>query len=254
MRTMPCLLALGALALAGCATTAHAPASPEERLAMANAEARGGIAAIGAVEAIDIRLRMHEGALDLTGHYRANRSGCMRIDVAIDGNVVFTEALGRNGGWHMTRNMEREAPNTEAGNAALRHGVESPTRLFGLNEYGARGHQLSLGSPETIDGALYQRLDVEYKDGYRAALFLDPQTHLVMRVRETKPLHVDEDATAKRVETRLSDYREVAGVFFPFRSEEVDLDTGETLSTTEIASLGVNTDEALAICSSPPPV
>lgn len=247
------IMILSALALAGCAT-APVASSPEEQLAMANVEARGGVAAIGAVEAVDIRLVNQEGDVEILGHYRANRDGCMRIDVSIGGNVVFSEALGRDGGWSMSRNMEREARNSEAANAQLRHGVEHPMRLFGLNEFPARGHHLALGAPETFDEAAHQRLDVTYTDGYRIALFLDPASHLVTRTREAKPMHVDQDPTLKRIETRFSDYREVAGVLFPFRSEEYDLDSGDKLSTTEIASIAVNTPEALAICSSPPPV
>ena len=63
---------------------------------MLNADARGGLAAIKAVRAVDMRVVEHQGDVDVLVHYRANRDGCMRVDVDIGGNVVFTEALTRS--------------------------------------------------------------------------------------------------------------------------------------------------------------
>jgi hypothetical protein len=241
---------IAALSLASaCATT---PDSADE-LARANSEARGGAATIEAVRGIDIELTVQEGDMNLEAHYRANREGCMRIDVSAGGAVVFTEALTQTGGWNKSPDMAAPAPNSDAGNAALRHGVEGPLKLFGLHEFAARGHRLARMPDETIDGALFHRLDAAYSDGYRAELYLDPQTHLIARIREHKPLHVDIDPTAKRIETRLSDYRPAAGVLYPFLSEEVDLETGEVVSRNRIARLEANTEEALSVCASQPP-
>jgi len=220
---------------------------------VANSTARGGARAIEAVRAIDLQLQIHEDGVTLQGHYRANRDGCMRIDVILDGRRVFTEALGSASSWHMSASDTTPRLNSTDGTAALRHGVEHPLRLYGLHEFGRRGQRLELGASETLDGARYDRVDAIYRDGYRAELYLDPATHLVQRMREHKPLHVDVDPTARQLETRYSDYRAVAGVLFPFRSEELFLDSGEIASWSEVQQLQVNTIEALAICSSAPP-
>jgi len=244
---------VAAVALLAAAGTACVGPWTAERVAADNSSARGGARAIEAVRAIDLQLEIHEGGLTLQGHYRANRDGCMRIDVNLDGLRVFTEALGSAASWHMSADDRVPLPNSEQGTAALRHGIEHPLRLYGLHEFVARGQRLELGQTVTLDGARYERVDAVYRDGYRAELYLDPRTHLVQRMREHKPMHVDVDPHAQRIETRFSDYRAVAGVLFPFRSEEFDLGSGKIASWSEVQQFQVNTTEALAVCTSAPP-
>lgn len=64
----------------------------------AHAEARGGAAAIEAIQSIAIRLTIDEGWV-LEDHYRATRAGEMRIDVFAEGERVFTEALHQGSAW-----------------------------------------------------------------------------------------------------------------------------------------------------------
>jgi len=140
--------------------------------------------------------------------------------------------------------MEDDVRMAERISAALRRNSESPTQLFGFHELAGRGHRLSMKPPETIYDRNYFRIDVTYKDGLTVEHFIARSDALVELIRE----HVETDPGARRVETRLTDYRAVAGVLFPFLRTDADIDTLETLGTIRVESLRVNTREALGIC------
>ena len=75
----------------------------------------------------------------------------------------------------------------------------------------------------------------------------DPKSWLVTHRRDVRPLHVDIDPTPTTIEQRMSDFRQVAGVWFPFANTETDLKTGKVLETTTIRSITINPkiDEAI---------
>ncbi len=77
-------------------------------------------------------------------------------------------------------------------------------------------------------------------DGYTTILNDDPQSWLITRRRDVRPLHVDVDPTPTTIEQRISDFREVSGVRFAFASVEIDLKTGKELERTKINSIKVN--------------
>lgn len=236
------------LASAACETM-----SPPAPLALAqrNSEARGGATAIERVRGVDIWIDLRTGPTRLRGRLLANREGCVHVDI-YDGDLrIVTGALGADGAWSATA-MEGSA-NVAAGEraaAALRHAAAHPFRLYGLHEFARRGHRVESGEPTTIDGRNYFTLDVTYADGYRATLYLLRNDAVIERMRERGP---QANGGARRVETQVSDYREVSGVRFPFLTQEIDIDTLETLSSARVERLQVNTPEALSVCETEPP-
>ena len=92
--------------------------------------------------------------VEVDGKYRATRPGRMRIDVLAAGKHVYTEAFDGTRAWQWKGkgNVEEESPK---GIAALRHGVELPGKLFGLDELHQRGHRVELANRELIDGMNY---------------------------------------------------------------------------------------------------
>src|ERR1044072_4915607 len=119
-----------------------------------NTNAMGGRAAIEAVQSIQIDLHIKDPSFEVDGTYSAMRPGKMRIDVSADGKNVFTEAFDGQNGWQWEGKGEQK-PATEKATAALRHGVELPGKLFGLNELKARGHEMRSMGREQIDGVNY---------------------------------------------------------------------------------------------------
>jgi len=204
-----------------------------------NTSAMGGRAAIEAIHSIEINLHITDPGFQVDGIYRAARPGRMRIDVQAGGKQVLTEAFDGQQGWQSHDQSEPEPASPKAA-AALRHGVELPGKLFGLHEMKQRGHKIDLVGRETVDGINYYVLRLTFGDGYTTSLYVDPQSWLIPRRRDVRPLHVDVDPTPTTIEQRSSDFRDVAGVRFAFASTEIDLKTGKELESSKISSVKVN--------------
>lgn len=224
--TVTCLLAL--------------PAAGQEAsdILAAHAEARGGAAAIEAIQSIDLRLTIDEGWV-LEGHYRATRAGDMRIDVFAEGERVFTEALHEGSAWSMQQGETSGSPITENEANILWRGVLG--NVYGLHELEAQGVAVTVSGPEPIDGESYWLVDLLHQDGFENRYYLDAETLLVTRRRSDHALHPAVDPEIKRFESRYSDYREIDGVLFPFLVEKFDLETGERVQRTTTRSLAINT-------------
>jgi hypothetical protein len=216
-----------------------------------HALARGGTDSIEAVQGITLALKIVEPSFELDGRYSATRSGCMRIDAFMDGQHAVSEGVANGIGWAIDGGSAATRPQPEGGEAILLHGIENPTRLIGLHEFRGRGHSLSYHGQITLDSGIFHKLTATYADGYSAEIFLDPETHLIARMREHKPMHFEVDPAKLHIETRFSDFRTVAGVVFPFRSDEVNWQTGEKLGTTIVKSLAVNSPAAARACETP---
>jgi hypothetical protein len=173
------------------------------------------------------------------GTYYATRPGKMRIDVSVEEKHVFTEAFDGRSGWQWEGKGEQR-PVTEKATAALRHGVELPGKLFGLHELRARGHKMKSIEREQIDGVNYYVLQLILNDGAAISLYVDPNSWLVTRRRDVRPLHVDVDPRPTTIEQVSSDFRDVEGVKFPFATAETDLNTGKLLESTITKSVKIN--------------
>jgi hypothetical protein len=199
----------------------------------------GGRAAIEAVKSIQVDLHIVDPGFEVDGTYRAARPGRMRIDASMGGKHVFTEAFDGQHGWERAGKGNQEAASDKA-TAALRHGVELPGRLFGLHELKERGHRLELIGREKVDGIDHHVLRLTMSDGYTTTLYVDPQSWLITRRRDFRPLHVDIDPTPTTIEQRSSDFRKISGVQFAFASTEIDLKTGKVLESTKVNKIEVN--------------
>src|SRR5262249_44884935 len=162
--------------------------------------------------------------------YYAVRPGKMRIDVSVAGKHVFTEAFDGQRGWEW--NGKESTTCSPKATAALQHGVELPRKLFGLHELQQQGQQIELTGREKLDGTDYYALRLTLRDGYVTTLYVDPNSWLITRRRDFRPLHVDIDPTPTTIEQRSSDFRAVAGVQFAFAGSETDLKTGKVLESS----------------------
>jgi len=201
-------------------------------------KAVGGRAAIEAIQSIEFDLHITDPKFEVDGTYFAARPGKMRIDVNAGGDHVFTEAFDGQKGWEGKGTSQK--PATEKATAALRHGVELPGKLFGLHELKARGHRIELAEREKIDSIGYYVLRLTLNDGYATTLYVDPNSWLITRRRDVRPLHVDVDPTPTTIEQRSFDFRTISGVQFAFASSETDLQSGKVLETTVVRSVKIN--------------
>ena len=217
----------------------HSPRTVDEVIDR-NTQAMGGERAIEAVQSIAVELHIVDPGFTVDGTYRAARPGRMRIDVKIEGKHAFTEAFDGERGWQWKGEGTTTVDESAKATAALRHGIELPGHLYGLHELRQRGNRIDLVGREKIEGIGYYALRVTLNDGYTTTLYLDPKSWLITRRRDVRPLHVDIDPTPTTIEQCMSDFRQVAGVWFSFANTETDLTTGKLLETTTMGAITVN--------------
>jgi len=236
---MRMLAGLLVLSLGACAAT---PPSPSlDGILAEHTRARGGRNAIESVRSIQMEVTITEPTYSADGSYVATRDGEMRIDVRVGGERVYTEALDQGRTWSRSQGEASAAvPGSDAGAAALRHGVESPLKLFGLHEMPARGHSLKFDGRLAIVGTDYYVIEATLADGYKTTYYLNPTTWLIERERQYRPLHVDINPTPEWIETTFTDYRAVAGVQYPYHEVERQVATGAVLITTTVRSIAIN--------------
>ena len=229
-----CLLA-AAFRLVAC----HPDSLTIDELIDRNSQAVGGRAAIEAIHSIRFDLHITDPEFEVDGVYLAARSGSMRIDITANGQHVYTEALHGTRGWQW-KGKGAPVDESPSATAALRHGVELPGHLFGLHELQARGHRLELGGREKVDGTNFYVLRVVLSDGYRTTLYVDPESWLVTRRRDVRPLHPDINPASTTIENEVSDFRRVGTLLYPFASIDRDLATGKILERTTVRSITQN--------------
>jgi len=236
------LILLLCLAPAGVSGPASAPQPASPTLAdliESNTAAMGGREAIEATTSLTYHLRIQDPGFTVEGTYVADRQGRVRIDVYAEGKRIYTEARDDSGSWQMGQDGVAR-PSSAAGAAALWHGTQFPGKLLGLHEMTAHGHTLELADDETLDGTPYHVVKLTYGDGFVTWLYVDAATGLIGRQRDERALHPDADPSARRMETRMEDYRPVEGVMRPRTSRQVDLRTGTALETVTVISIEVN--------------
>ena len=227
------------LAVAICLVGCSRPPLTLDQVIERNVEAVGGKAALEAIHSIRFDLHIADPDFEADGSYVAARPGWMRIDITANGQHVYTEALGRTRGWQWKGKGEPVEESVTA-TAALRHGVELPGHLFGLHELRPRGQRVELVGRDKVEGTNYHVLRVTLADGYSTTLYLDPTSWLITRRRDVRPLHPDVDPTPTTIENKMSDFRRVGNLLFPFASTDTDLRTGKVLETTTVRSIVVN--------------
>lgn len=211
-----------------------------EELVRRHTEAVGGEAALDSVRRLRVDLRIVEPELTVDAVYRVDRRGRMRIDVFADGRRVFTEAYDGDEAWQMGTDSATVTRAEDQAAAALWHGTQYPNNILALNDMEKQGHNLALAGRDTLEGVAYHVLRLTLSDGSETDWYVHPGTWRIERRRDVRALHPDQDATERRIETRWSDFRPVAGVLRPFRSRQVDLATGEVLQRTEVKRIEVN--------------
>jgi hypothetical protein len=237
---LTCWKLLVVLAATGGLVACQRPPLTASEVIERNTQAMGGEKAIEAVQSIAVDLHIVDPGFAVDGNYRAARPGRMRIDVKAEGKHVFTEAFDGERGWQWKGEGTTTVEESAKATAALRHGVELPGHLYGLHELQQRGHRIDLVGREKIEGIDYYALRITLNDGYTTTLYLDPKSWLITRRRDVRPLHVDIDPTPTTIEQRMSDFRQVAGVWFPFANTETDLKTGKLLETTTVRAITIN--------------
>jgi hypothetical protein len=204
-----------------------------------NTRARGGAAALNRMRSLLLESQFIEDGETYNLRYAADISGLVKVEAYLNGKYVGSEGVDKDGVWIMTKKGPKPSVAEGAANA-LTHGAED--KLFGWNRFAARGHKLSLMSPETIDGVTYAVVQVRYSTGHVSYFYVDPTSWQAIRRRDERAFHPDNDQTKQKIETVYSDFREVAGVVQAHNDTDIDLATGKALASHPVLRRQVNPD------------
>ena len=196
-----CLTAL----LLGCASL-PAAAQDAQSLIAKNLEARGGAAAFAAIKDISFEGRtIFPGDFEVSykeAHARTAAGTADRVDYGLQGLDIIQAYDGHGGAWKVNPLQGRKDPEKmsadEARQLADEGLIEGPL-LAARND----GSRIVYLGRDDFDGTLAYKLKVTQQDGDEFTYWLDPDTYLEIKVKETE----------------LGDYERVAGVYFPMSVE-----------------------------------
>jgi hypothetical protein len=113
---------------------------------------------------------------------------------------------------------------------ATRRGADFEGRLVDWRE---KGSTVTLHSGESVefDGRPTDWITVTTRDDFARDYFIDRESHLIVAERRTAPFHAFGEQVVS--ETRIGDYRPVAGVLFAHRYVATEIGTGRELSSMQ---------------------
>jgi hypothetical protein len=122
-----------------------------------------------------------------------------------------------------------------AANAASRHNLD-PDGPF--SNYRSKGTTIERAPDDIVGGRPAYGIFLTLRDGQRSLYLIDKETFLIAAVRKAAPIHAFGASVSS--EERVSDYRSVNGVLFPFRSTEVEIASGRELNSMVWGSIETN--------------
>lgn len=201
--------------------------------------AMGGRERLENIHSVETRVTITENGTAMAGHYRANRDGQMRVDIYVDGNRVFSEALSaKNNGWQQDGEGEPVRPLSEKGLAALQHSIIA--NLYALHELPALGFTLDFIGTQQMMGKDYYAIDITRPDGIQERQFFDMDTYLKAGSMDDTALHVDVDPTLLLKISTNTDYRPVEGIMKSFAGEVIEVKENKVVQTFELHDIKYN--------------
>jgi hypothetical protein len=187
-----------------------------DELIARHVEARGGWDAI-----MDIRTLSQSGTVQMPNvlvHISGERMrpDLLRIKFSV-GEKVGEEGWDGERAWELNgfKGMEKAEYVTGAPALALKRGSEFDGPMVGYKEKGYTAEYLG---EDEVGGKGQWVVRVVMADGNVMDHYLDKESMLVTKMRAMRAVHGGDEAMT---ETAYSDYREVAGVLFAFRSWEL---------------------------------
>jgi hypothetical protein len=141
------------------------------------------------------------------------RGGKFRQEITLQGLTAIDASDGKDG-WQVSPFEGRKDPSrlSEDENKDLRLRADFE---FPFVDYAAKGHKVTLGAREDIDGTPADTLIVHLADGNQATYWIDGDTHMVIRALIRETVRGAEDVT----EIDYGEYQQVQGVWIPMTEE-----------------------------------
>jgi hypothetical protein len=207
--------------LAAAALTAPASYAQEakqmtvDQLVAKNVEAKGGAEALHALQSVKLtgKMLVNGGQLELGYAQTKKRPGAVRTEVSLQG-MTAVQAYDGEEGWKISPFQGRKDPEKMSADDT-KSLIEDAEVDGALVDWKEKGSTVEYLGTEDVDGTLAHKLKVTRKTGDVNYVYLDPDHFLEIRVVSQRR----ERGQLVEVETDLSDYEKINGVFMPFAIE-----------------------------------
>jgi len=216
---MPRCRPLALLALLACAAAraaAQAPPPTLDELVARNVAARGGEQALHAMRSLRLtgKLLVDDGRFELAFVQLVARPARVRNEASVQG-MTQVEAFDGSQGWHIDPFGGRRDPERLSADD-LKSLAETAADFDGsLVDWREKGLALAYLGTEDVDGTLAHKIRLTRPNGDVEVVWLDPDHFLEIRLLSQRIEH----GVKVEIETDLSDYAQVAGVWLPFSFE-----------------------------------
>ena len=215
----------------------HAQNLSADDIVARHLQARGGAARVRAIETVVYR----NGLYREPGYEGSGKAfmAMARPYYKIVSDPMDTAADFREGydgsAWEWYRDPGIVVRTVGAANAASRHNLD-PDGPF--SDYRSKGTTIERAPDDIVGGRPAYGIFLTLRDGQRSLYLIDKETFLISAARKAAPIHAFGAPVSS--EERVSDYRSVNGVLFPFRSTEVEIATGRELNSMVWGSIETN--------------
>ncbi len=205
----------GLLILPASHAQSPSPTLTVEDLVAKNVQAKGGEAALNAIQTIRFQGRMlvNQGQVELNYTQAKKRPGKVRTDAVLQG-MTLVQAFDAASGWKISPFGGRKDPEKMSGDEA-KSLVEDAEIGGPLEDWKAGGKTVTYLGTEDVEGTPAHKLKVVRKNGDITYVYLDPDHFLEIREVTQRT----EQGAKVEVETDLGDYEKVNEVYFPFSLE-----------------------------------
>ncbi|MDQ6808487.1 MAG: hypothetical protein M3Z64_03535 [Verrucomicrobiota bacterium] len=186
-----------------------------DQIVAKNVEAKGGAAALQALQSLRLtgKMLVNGGRLQLTYAVTKKRPGEVRSEVTMQG-MTGIEAYDGTTGWKIMPFQGRKDP--EKLSADDTKSLVGDAEIDGpLVDWKAKGSAVEYLGTEEVDGTPALKLKVSRKNGDVTFVYLDPDQFLEIRTLTQRTVQ----GAQIEVETDSGDYEKVGGVFLPLSIE-----------------------------------
>jgi hypothetical protein len=194
-----------------------------EDLVAKNVAARGGAERIKAISTLRVTRAVGTPFATVRVTILRQRPGSLRIEQTVPGRPTTARITSPEGAWdETTQGWVGRSP------AAAAESLATDADIDGfLVDYERKGHRLAYAGLEKVGGRPAHHLKVTLKTGTEWSVYLDPETFLERR--HVGSLTLSNDTRLATV-VDFSDWRDVAGVMFPFAIDEDRAAAGQTFA------------------------
>ncbi len=196
-----------------CVVSAQAAVLTVDEILAKNAEAKGGLDKLKALNATKFSGKLNMGGMELPFTITAARPEKIRVEFTVQG-MTGIQAFDGTVGWHVMPFMGKKEPEqmTEDMLKELKEQADFDGPFI---DYAKKGSKIELVGKDKIEGTDAYKLKVTKKDGSESTVYLDAESFLEIKVEAKRKMQGQEIEG----ETTLGNYQEVGGLLFPFSIE-----------------------------------